>query len=250
MSYAKIPGKKFTILMVITFLVIFYSWGCNSQQGKTEKAMDRFEFSLKTAHPDAKSLMTEDFFWSPIEETGPFGSDDGSDAAYGFRQWRMSNKSANPLIYLKGLITSWQYPSFDWYEMDTQKIKAYISSKATINEADVQQQMQQMREVFKNATDTAMQKMGDAQLRELILSTSGAMGGMYLLGQDNAIIGTGFAQFTLEGTISSELKNLAITALKRQLLPVLINRYSPDYIITRKYQLTKMLEVVNKVPVY
>lgn len=248
MSYTKVPGKKFLTVILITFLVTFYCFSCNSQQGKTEKAMDNFEFSPKIAHPDAKKLMADDFFWSPIEETGPFGSDDGSDAAYGFRQWRLSHKTTDPLAYLKELVASWQYPFFDWYEMDTQKIKAYISSKATINEADVQQQMQQMREVFKNAADTAMQKMSDVQLRELILSTSGEMGGVYLLGQDNAIIGTGFAQLVLEGTISGELKNLTITALKRQLLPILINRYDTDYLETRKNQLTKMLEVINKIP--
>lgn len=248
MRYANLPGKKFVSITFVVCLILFYSFGCNSQEGKKENKMDHFEFSLKTAHPDAKKLMTEDFFWSPIEETGPFGSDDGSDAAYGFRQWRLSHKTTDPLVYLKELVASWQYPFFDWYELDTQKIKDYIISKATTSEADIQQQMQQMREVFKNAGDTAMQKMSDIQLRELILSTSGEMGGMYLLGQDNAIIGTGFAQLVLEGTISSELKNLTITALKRQLLPVLINHYDPDYVETRKHQLTKMLEVINKVP--
>lgn len=248
MSYTKIPGKKSVTVIVITLSVVFYCFSCNSQQGKTETIMENFEFSLKTAHPDAKNLMAEDFFWSPIEETGPFGSDDGWDAAYGFLQWRMSNKSANPLVYLKDLIASWQYPFFDWYEMDTQKIKAYIISKVTIDEATIQQQMQQMKEALKNSGDSTMQKADDEQLRQVILSTSGTIGGIYLLGQDNAIIGTAFAQFALEGIISSELKNLTITALKRQLLPVLINHYDPDYIETRRYQLTKMLEVINKMP--
>jgi hypothetical protein len=73
----------------------------------TTKTMDKFEYSLKTAHPNAKALMTEDFYWSPIEETGPFGSDDGWDAAQGFRQWRSLNKSATPIIYLKELIARW-----------------------------------------------------------------------------------------------------------------------------------------------
>jgi len=49
---------------------------------------EKFEFSLATAHPNAKVLMKEDFYWSPIDESGPFGSDAGSDAAYGFQKWR------------------------------------------------------------------------------------------------------------------------------------------------------------------
>jgi uncharacterized protein YfeS len=40
----------------------------------------KFEFSPKTAHPNAQALMKEDFFWSSIDESAPFGSDGGSDA--------------------------------------------------------------------------------------------------------------------------------------------------------------------------
>ena len=54
--------------------------------------------------------MKDEFYWSPIEETAPFGSDDGSDAAYGFRQWRLLNKNISPVVYLKELIERWQYP--------------------------------------------------------------------------------------------------------------------------------------------
>jgi len=50
--------------------------------------MDNFEYSFKNAHPNAQALMKDDFYWSPIEETAPFGSDDGWEAAYGFREWR------------------------------------------------------------------------------------------------------------------------------------------------------------------
>ncbi len=49
--------------------------------------MDDFELSPDTAHPKAKTLLTKDFFWSPSEETGPFGSDDGSDCFHGFMEW-------------------------------------------------------------------------------------------------------------------------------------------------------------------
>lgn len=213
----------------------------------TTKTMDRFEYSLKTAHPNAKALMTEDFYWSSIEETGPFGSDDGWDAAQGFRQWRFLNKSVTPIIYLKELVARWQYPYFDWSEMDTDKIKEHIVSKADIDEISIQKQMQQLREALKNSADTSIKNIDDAQLRKVILSSSEQMGGSLLLGQDNAIIGTGFAQFVLEGRIDIDLKTLTVTAIKRQLLPVLINRYDDNYRNKRKEQLTKMLAVISKV---
>jgi len=42
--------------------------------------------------------MKEDFYWSPIDESGPFGSDAGSDAAYGFQKWRKSHPTTSPSI--------------------------------------------------------------------------------------------------------------------------------------------------------
>ena len=207
--------------------------------------MDNFEYSFKSAHPKAQALMTEEFYWSPGEETAPFGSDDGWDAAYGFRQWRLTNKTTSPVSYLKETIERWQYPFFDYNEMDTTKINEYINKKANLDEAAIQQQIQTLKEINKNSPDTSM-KLDDGQLREVIISSSNSMGGMYLLGQDNAIIGTGFAQFVLEGNIDNDIKSLTITAIKRQLLPLLINRYDESYRDKRKQQLTKMLAVINK----
>jgi uncharacterized protein YfeS len=212
----------------------------------TTKVMSDFEYSLKTAHPNAKALMAEDFYWSPIEETGPFGSDDGWDAAYGFREWRLASKTQSPITYLKELIERWQYPYFDWNEMDAAKIEKYIGSMANLDEASIQQQMQQLREILKNQPDSSMKNTDDAQLRQVILSSSQQMGGSFLLGQDNAIIGTGFAQLALEGKVDTDLKALTITAIQRQLLPVLINRYDDNYRDKRKEQLTKMRSAMTK----
>ena len=210
------------------------------------KTIANFEYSFKSAHPKAQILMEDEFYWSPIEETAPFGSDAGFDAAYGFRQWRLMNKTTSPVTYLKDLIGGWQYPFFDYNEMDTTKIKEYIVSKANPDEKAVQQQMQLLKEAFKNSSDTSMNNLDDKQLRDLIISTSKEIGGSYLLGQDNAIIGIGFAQFVLEGHIDNDIKALTITAIKRQLLPLLINRYDDNYRYKRKQQLTMMLEVINK----
>jgi uncharacterized protein YfeS len=237
-----------------TFLTSLLFIGCSNGQtndnpiavAQQNKTMENFEYSFKSAHPKAQTLMRDEFYWSPIEETAPFGSDDGSDAAYGFRQWRFLNKTSSPVTYLKDLIASWQYPPFDYNEMDTAKIKEYIFSKANPDETAIQQQMQMLKDAFKNSADTSMNNLDDKQLRDLINSTSKEMGGSYLLGQDNAIIGTGFAQFVLEGHIDNDIKALTITAIKRQLLPLLISRYDDNYRDKRKQQLTKMLEVINK----
>src|SRR4051812_9259874 len=49
----------------------------------------------ETAHPRARELMTEEFLWDCVDEEAPFGSDEGHDAYYEFRDWRGRNPTAN-----------------------------------------------------------------------------------------------------------------------------------------------------------
>ena len=51
----------------------------------------------ETAHPRARELMREPLFWDCADEGCPFGSDEGSDAYYEWRNWREENPSS-PLI--------------------------------------------------------------------------------------------------------------------------------------------------------
>jgi len=240
------PSILITILTSVLFIGCSNGQTNNTKATQQDKSMDNFQYSYKSAHPNAQALMTDDFYFSPGEETAPFGSDDGWDAAYGFREWRLTNKTTSPIVYLKDLIARWQYPFFDYNEMDTTKINEYINQKKELSEADIQQQINTLKEINKNSADTSSMKLDDKQLREVILSSSKGMNGIYLLGQDNAIIGIGFAQFVLEGHIDKDIKDLTITAIKRQLLPLFINRYDTNYQDKRKQQLTKMLEVINK----
>jgi uncharacterized protein YfeS len=109
--------KRLFCILTLTTLITSYT---NGQQNKpTEtKTMDDFELTPEKAHLNAKSLLTEEFYWSPIDETGPFGSDDGSDSFYQFRQWRVDNKKVSPAIFLKELLEEWGFPSFDMDKTD------------------------------------------------------------------------------------------------------------------------------------
>ena len=233
-------------IRLLVFIAWMFSAGTYAQKNKPQKVNDDFEFSPATAHPKARALMKEDFYWSPIEETGPFGSDDGWDAAYGFRDWRGSHKTSSPVSYLRNLIEGWNYPPFDWYEMDSTKIREYISQGSPTDDPSIQQKMLQLKEALKKSGDSSLKNMDDRKLTELVMASSKAMGSDYLLGMDNAIIGTGFAQFALEGKIDKNLQALTMVAIKRELLPLLINRYDTRYRSRRTEQLTKMLRTVKK----
>ncbi len=164
--------------------------------------MQDYAISRKDAHPNAQALLAEDFYWNPIEESGPFGSDDAADAFGGFRQWRRDNKTTSPVVYFADLIGSWGYAPFNWAEMDVEKIKAYIAASR--------------------------------------------IGIMMLVGHDNAIIAIGFGQFALEGRIDEDVRLMAKTAIKRQLLPVLIDQFLEEYVATRTEQLTTMLTALDQ----
>lgn len=47
------------------------------------------------AHLRARELMTESFFFDCADEAAPFGSDEGFDAYYEWRDWRAENPDAS-----------------------------------------------------------------------------------------------------------------------------------------------------------
>jgi uncharacterized protein YfeS len=49
----------------------------------------------ETAHPRARALMADEILWDCVDEEAPFGSDEGNDAYYDFREWRQENAAAN-----------------------------------------------------------------------------------------------------------------------------------------------------------
>lgn len=206
--------------------------------------MDFFADPQKNAHVKAQNLMPETFFWSPIDEAGPFGSDAGADAAQGFSYWRKINPTVSPITYLSNLLTGWGLPLLDWNELDSSKILAFVQTSANLKEMDLP--VDQLKAMLKNTSDQDETTPTDQALQDLLLNTAKNMGGRYLLEMDNAIIGTGFAQFVMEGKIETDLQYLTYTALKRQLLPVLIDRYDTSYKEIRKQMLTKMMAVVEK----
>lgn len=213
--------------------------------------MENFEFGFDSAHPNAQGLMSNDFFWNSGHETAPFGSENGRDAAYGFRTWRFTNKLESPVIYLNELMREWEYPTFDWNELNTGKIKKIIDNNIIMDEAYILEQMSQLRTIFKNSEFPSINKIGDdeleKELREMVLSYLRNDAKELITGQDEAIIGVAFAQLVLEGYINVDLKLFASNALKRQQLTIFIRDHETEYRTERKKTLALMLNVISVV---
>jgi uncharacterized protein YfeS len=82
--------------------------------------------TFDNAHPNAKKFMTDSFFFSPIEETAPFGSDDGSGTYVSFQSWRKINPHQSLITFLKEQIDEWGYNKFDIEETNLEKLKPYL----------------------------------------------------------------------------------------------------------------------------
>lgn len=105
-----------TIILLITSGLILIS--CND-----------WKPDFNHAHPNAQKLMTDEFLWSPIEESSPFGNDDGSDAIYKFYDWRKSNKTQSPIKFIESLLKEWNYNIYNYSQIDTIEIQKFIDSK-------------------------------------------------------------------------------------------------------------------------
>lgn len=97
--------------------------------------MSEYELSLEAAHPAARMLLTEEFYWSPIEETSPFGSDDGADAFYQFKEWRESNPTASPFIFIEALLDDWGYSKGP--QPQDGEVEAYLLERSVLGTNNV-----------------------------------------------------------------------------------------------------------------
>ena len=198
-------GKQNLILILILTLLTSCSEKKSNKLQTTDMQksyLDDFELTPEKANPKAKELLTEDFYWSPIIETGPFGNDDGSDAFYGFLDWRKSNPTTSPTSFISQLISEWGYQTIDYNELNQDVLRKHIQSNN--------------------------------------------LGSRTLVGQDQAIIAVGFGQFVLEGKIEKDLKGLTRNAIKRELLPILVNEWDEKDRMTRTKRLNIMLADLDK----
>lgn len=206
--------------------------------------MEDFEFTPETSHPNAKKLLTEDFYWSEEEETSPFGNDDGAEASYGFWKWGKKNKNVSPLKYLEKLLNEWDFPYFDLTELSPAKVQEYITQKRDVDNGPFSGNM--LADQLKEMASELEEEPDDNQFKELLANVTGVSADSYLIGMDNAIIAVAYAQYALEGKLDANLKALAQTAIKRELYPLLIETFSEDYRATRIEHLNKMLKSLNQ----
>ncbi|MCO6360785.1 hypothetical protein [Roseivirga pacifica] len=199
----------------------------------------------ENAHPNAKEIMNEDFFWSDIDESGPFGNDDGSDGLFLFREWRASNPKKNPVSFIDYQLRVWEYPVFDRNELNSERISDFVNKETQVDMSGMDEQLKSVMKHLREQAESAGQPFDEEEFLKIMTQSSQNMGRRFLDGQDNLILSVAFGQYATEGKIHPELKSIGKNAIKRQLMPILIDSWDESYRETRKKQLTKMLDALD-----
>ena len=74
-----------------------------------ESPDDEWELSPEVAHPNAKRLLKDEFFWDACDEDSPFGNDTGADTLEFYRAW--IEESDDDEDFLHQLFDEWEV---DW----------------------------------------------------------------------------------------------------------------------------------------
>lgn len=84
---------------------------------------NEWELSPKNAHPKAVAILTDEFYWSCIDDNSPFGNDTGSDTLAFFREWRRTNWNKNPIVFLDKLLANWEVTNDFWDVTDASEVQ-------------------------------------------------------------------------------------------------------------------------------
>jgi uncharacterized protein YfeS len=134
--------------------------------------------------------------------------------------------------------------------MDTAKIEKYMNITYVPDQSEIDQQISALKrqnEEYKNVSGA--KQLSDEEIRQIATSSGKNMGTSFLIDLDDAIVGTAFAQFVLEGKIDANLKYYAAKALQREMLPILNSLYAkPDQQQAHLEKREKLLQVLRKMP--
>jgi len=124
---------KITYQITTIILLLVYSCSTPIEPKKNIETIKNLEMDeidyypeMERAHINAKELMNEEFYYSPVDETAPFGSDDAADTYGSFAEWRQSNKNDSPSVFFENHITQWGYPLFNLELTNFEELKPYL----------------------------------------------------------------------------------------------------------------------------
>jgi len=87
-----------------------------------------WELAPENAHPTARAMMVQDFYWDCTDTNSPFGSDTGADVLAFFRERRRETSETPGMEFLSDLLAGWDVSDRDWEILDGEEIARLIES--------------------------------------------------------------------------------------------------------------------------
>jgi uncharacterized protein YfeS len=84
------------------------------EEETVESLDDEWELSPEVAHPNAKRLLKDEFYWDICDEDSPFGNDTGADTLEFYRAW--IEDSDDDEDFLHQLFDEWEV---DWERVES-----------------------------------------------------------------------------------------------------------------------------------
>ncbi|MEL7223178.1 MAG: hypothetical protein AAGJ93_17770 [Bacteroidota bacterium] len=86
---------------------------------------EKWIFCKENAHPKAIELLQEDFYWDAVDDFAPFGSDNGHDMLYMYRNWRIEHPDGSIDDFILRYEQLWGFPFKHLFELDVNKIDSF-----------------------------------------------------------------------------------------------------------------------------
>ena len=198
------------------------------------------DLELELLKQKIKEKLSDKLYHESLGFYGPFGANGGLEVFYKFSRWRRENTDANLEEFIKEL----RYPIYDWHNLNELDIKKYINnSDNIISQAStpdvIAQMLGSIEKYFKqtgNGITLNKEHKGDFN------------SGIHIIEQDLAVIATAFGQYVIEGSIDTNIKELAESALRRQMLDIFINLINDNAERSKmKNQFELMLSDLSKI---
>ena len=74
-------------------------------------------------HPNARELMTDEFYWSEVDDGSPFGNDTGADTLADYVRWRSANPVVSPMEFVSHLLSEWGLIDDYWDVTDEAEVE-------------------------------------------------------------------------------------------------------------------------------
>jgi uncharacterized protein YfeS len=90
---------------------------------------DTWELAPENAHPRARELLTDPFFWSIVDDDAPLGNDTGADTLAFYRQWRSEHPTKSVQVFITDILSGWEVENADWLLLDETQLRQALDEE-------------------------------------------------------------------------------------------------------------------------